>query len=65
VALFLCYSLYREQRVLLKDVNDHQLLKRQVTHILLPIFTTALVFSSNMHDRLFFKEVYGLDPSSL
>jgi hypothetical protein len=38
----------------------------KATHILLPIFTSALVFFNSMHDRLFFKEVYAmLDPSSV
>jgi hypothetical protein len=47
-------------------VKELKIQERQVTHILLPIFSTALVFSSSMHDRLFFKEVYAmLDPSSV
>jgi hypothetical protein len=46
VVLFLYYSLYGEQRVLLKEVKDHELPKRQVTHIIPPIFLLyALVFS--------------------
>jgi hypothetical protein len=54
------HHLYGELHVLLREVKDCELQKRQLTHILLPIFTTVLVFSSSMHDRWILKGVYKM-----
>jgi hypothetical protein len=49
--LFLCYSLVRSATRFVERSERAETPKRQVTHILLPTFTSALVFSSSMHDR--------------
>jgi hypothetical protein len=56
--------LYGELRVLLREVKDRELQKASETHPSTYFYYYISVFSSSMHDRLFFKEVYAmLDPS--
>jgi hypothetical protein len=54
------------QRIFLREVKELKLQKGKWHTFLLPILTTALVFSSSMHDRLISKKFMKcLDPSSV